>query len=426
MPSLKQTLETIDAQDTTSQLKAYEEIAKTLVDECDLDKILVFLNHALSLTSNPEATNTAFTSLVSHVMQELDDDGAIQLTTKAIDLLKPRLASLRHTEYALRIMLKDVYRELQQYDKAAMVLERITEMRETFNMVHPNFSKDEAAYAKWYLDHFLEITIYWKTEGKIEAAEYYLAKKVHGMIRMLPHNDSHDPRSVFESHLKIRKLHLFATAGIYDMDKKFSRAAMKYFELYQLAVSMGDTPVKQCDEFLQSAMKCAVLTDASQPTRSRMLGTLHKDERAHVMPQAAVLEKMYMERLVKRAEVTAFEETLEPHQRMVGMDGLTSVMRSVIMHNILAASKIYHNIRISELATLVEIDAEQAESIAATLIAENKLNATIDQISGFLEFEAGAMVSKTLDTQIANLCASMNKVVYDGIKRRHPDLAILK
>ena len=105
------------------------------------------------------------------------------------------------------------------------------------------------------------------------------------------------------------------------------------------------------------------------------------------MPQFVMLEKMYRERILRRAEVSSFEETLSTHQKVTGMDGLTSIMRSVIMHNILAASKIYRNVRISELAEILEIDEEQAENNTAKLIAEGRLVASIDQVSGFLDFE---------------------------------------
>ena len=101
------------------------------------------------------------------------------------------------------------------------------------------------------------------------------------------------------------------------------------------------------------------------------------------------------------------------------MDGLTSIMRSVIMHNILAASKIYRNVRISELAEILEIDEEQAESNAAKLIAEGRLIASIDQVSGFLEFEGtGNDAREAYNTQISELCTQMNILVTGGMSKK--------
>ncbi len=133
------------------------------------------------------------------------------------------------------------------------------------------------------------------------------------------------------------------------------------------------------------------------------------------MPQFVMLEKMYRERILRRAEVSSFEETLSTHQKVTGMDGLTSIMRSVIMHNILAASKIYRNVRISELAEILEIDEEQAENNTAKLIAEGRLVASIDQVSGFLDFEGtGSDTREAYNTQIEELCTQMNILVTEG------------
>ena len=87
--------------------------------------------------------------------------------------------------------------------------------------------------------------------------------------------------SPFKSTIFLRKLCLFNSASVFDMQREFARAANKYYELFQLSCTISDeksSTQQQNNSFLQSAMKCAILTDPSQPTRSRMLGT-HKDER---------------------------------------------------------------------------------------------------------------------------------------------------
>ena len=57
------------------------------------------------------------------------------------------------------------------------------------------------------------------------------------------------------------------------------------------------------------AVTCAILAPAG-PQRSRLLGTLYKDERSQSLPNYSVLEKMYMERLLRPAEVEAFASSL--------------------------------------------------------------------------------------------------------------------
>ena len=94
---------------------------------------------------------------------------------------------------------------------------------------------------------------------------------------------------------------------------------------------------------LQMAVTCAVLAPAG-PQRSRTLGTLYKDERSHALPNYAMLEKMFMERLLRKHEVEAFSATLAVHQKAQLEDGSTVLDRAVIEHNMQAASKLYVNI----------------------------------------------------------------------------------
>ena len=55
--------------------------------------------------------------------------------------------------------------------------------------------------------------------------------------------------------------------------------------------------------------------------------------------------------------------------------------RSIKEHNLLAASKTYANISIEELARLLQVDALEAEKIAAGMIKEGRLHGLIDQQS---------------------------------------------
>jgi COP9 signalosome complex subunit 4 len=46
-----------------------------------------------------------------------------------------------------------------------------------------------------------------------------------------------------------------------------------------------------------------------------MLGTLFKDERCQTLPAYSILEKMYLDRIIRRSELTEFENLLLPHQK---------------------------------------------------------------------------------------------------------------
>lgn len=61
-------------------------------------------------------------------------------------------------------------------------------------------------------------------------------------------------------------------------------------------------------------------------------------------------------------------------------DGFTILEKAIIEHNMLATGKIYFNIRIPELSNILLIDERRTEKVAAVMIGEGRLNASIDQL----------------------------------------------
>lgn len=82
-----------------------------------------------------------------------------------------------------------------------------------------------------------------------------------------------------------------------------------------------------------------------------------------------------------REEVERFASTLKTHQMARLPDGSTILDRAVMQHNLLSASKLYNNIYIDELASLLGVSPDQAENLAADMIAEGRLDGSIDQVS---------------------------------------------
>lgn len=140
---------------------------------------------------------------------------------------------------------------------------------------------------------------------------------------------------------------------------------------------------------LRNALICTVLASAGQQ-RSRMLATLFKDERCQQLPAYSILEKMYLDRIIRRSELQEFEALLQPHQKACTSDGLGSTIldRAVIEHNLLSASKLYNNITFEELGSLLEIPPGKAEKIASQMITESRMNGYIDQIDSIVHFES--------------------------------------
>jgi COP9 signalosome complex subunit 4 len=154
--------------------------------------------------------------------------------------------------------------------------------------------------------------------------------------------------------------------------------------------------------YFRNATICTILAAAGQQ-RSRMLATLYKDERCQQLSCFNILEKMYLDRLIKRTELTEFETLLQAHQKALTADGSTILEHAVIEHNLLAASKLYNNITFEGLGALLEIAPNKAERIASRMITEERMNGHIDQIDSVVHFETRQMLD-TWDKQIQSLC----------------------
>jgi COP9 signalosome complex subunit 4 len=135
-------------------------------------------------------------------------------------------------------------------------------------------------------------------------------------------------------------------------------AARSYYSLSQ----EGHHGVQESDlmQLLTCAVTCAVLAKAG-PQRSRLLATLYKDERSQRLENYEILEKMFMDRILRKPEVEKFSQTLQDHQKAVTGSGFTVLEKAIIEHNMVAISRIYNNITFEELGNILEISAIKAE-----------------------------------------------------------------
>lgn len=202
---------------------------------------------------------------------------------------------------------------------------------------------------------------------------------------------------------------------ISDAKGRFVEAAMRYYELSQVDFGGGEKNASEShlSTALANAITCAILASAG-PQRSRILATLVKDERCASVANFSMLKKVYLERILRIEEVEQFGATLKPHQLAVGDDGLTVLSRAVSEHNLLSASKLYNNISLMELGTLLGVGADRAELTAAKMISEGRMAGSIDQVENAVTFhntsDGGAIVEHW-DTQIMSVCLQINGVV---------------
>ncbi|GAB5034752.1 cop9 signalosome complex subunit 4-like [Nannochloropsis oceanica] len=219
-------------------------------------------------------------------------------------------------------------------------------------------------------------------------------------------------------------------AKVLDANRKFLEAALRYHELSQ--APRREIPPEELLLLLGKSVTCAILGKAG-PQRSRILGTLHKDERTGTLESleqhkahAKVLEKMYMEQILTRTEMSEFGKSLQRHQTVKLADGFTILEKAIVEHNTVAASKVYDNIRFAELGRLLEVSESQAEKIAARMIGEGRLKGCIDQVDGVLTFEGGregeaAAVLQGWDQKIAAACQGVNAIL-EEVSKSHPEL----
>lgn len=166
-----------------------------------------------------------------------------------------------------------------------------------------------------------------------------------------------------------------------------------------------------------AAITCAVLAPAG-PSRSRALASLYRDERASSLSNYNILTKMFLDHIIRPAEVKVFEATLRPHQlakiaqssndrlasRMTQEDADTTMAdagiaastrtgpqtvldRAVMEHNILSCSNIYNNITFSGLGALLDVTPGAAETMARKMIEQGRLRGHIDQVEKLIWFE---------------------------------------
>eukprot|EP00962_Isochrysis_galbana_P018348 scaffold5296_cov105-Isochrysis_galbana.AAC.12 len=174
------------------------------------------------------------------------------------------------------------------------------------------------------------------------------------------------------------------------------------------------------------AVTCAILAPAG-PQRSRLLGTLYKDERTPRLHSFRVLEKMVMDRLLRRDEIEAFAASLASHQKARLEDSTTVLDRAVIEHNMLATSRLYDNISFVQLAELLGIDPDKAERIASAMLIEKRLVGSIDQVDALIRFNtsSGPLALAAFDVQIEHACRTVETVA-SAIVKQHPHLAAPK
>jgi COP9 signalosome complex subunit 4 len=341
--------------------KGYEELLARITSSADdlkvQNNLLEFLDSVLGVTLSIVTARTILGLYVEALAHIQNVAIRIECSQHALRSIEPRLASFEDQDAKIRELLADAYQESEDYAGAARALQGIQLDSPQRKM------SDESKVEIW-----IRICRLYLEEDDTLSAESYLnrAKTLYHRV------DNSELNLVFQ----------LCQARILDSRRKFLEASQAYYTV-SLAIALAE---EERQATLSKAIICALLAPAG-PARSRALGRLYKDERAGHVDEHSILEKMFLDRIVSPAEVVALSNKLAPHQLAQTADGSTVLAKAVIEHNLLGASRLYSNLGVGGLGTLLDLDAEIAEQYAARMLEQGRLAGHIDQIDGVIFFD---------------------------------------
>ncbi|KAF9295685.1 COP9 signalosome complex subunit 4 [Mortierella antarctica] len=346
------------------KIKGYQDLLAAILEHQD--------DHATATAQLEQFVTAATEESVGLVVsrQALSDltaavEGAGQLPAEnkkrvykhALDKVQGRVVSFEEQVSSIRNNLASIYEDEEDWAEAAQVLQGIP--LDSGHRIIPNEFK---------VGIYIRIVRLLLEDDEAISAEAYL-NRASVLMR-----DTKD--------ISLQLTFKLSQAKISDFKNKFLEASSRYHEISYIQ----DIDYDERMQILSAAVVCAVLAGAG-PQRSRMLATLYKDDRSQRLPHYSILEKMYLDRVLRSNEVSEFASTLKQHQLALLPDNTTVLDRAVIEHNLLSASKIYNNISFEELGALLGVKAEQAEARASKMMGEGRMSGNIDQIERLIFFD---------------------------------------
>ncbi|TFY70161.1 hypothetical protein EVG20_g2841 [Dentipellis fragilis] len=314
-----------------------------------------------------------------------DADLRKQVIEDVLATAQPRLTTYEEQVNILRFQLADLLENEEDWNEAARIL-----MGTASTLESSQRTTDEEK-----LRVYIRIVrLLLEDEDSVQAETYY------NRAASLIHTTT-DQETILAFKL--------CQARISDYSRKFLEAASRYHELSFI----GEIDEEERRHILSASVTCAVLAPAG-PNRSRILASLYRDERTAELPTYNILSKMFLDHILRPAEVKEFEKTLKPHQlakvALSSNDRLASAIeskdeqpgdnvstrtgpstvldRAVMEHNVLASSRIYNNISFSGLGALLDLTPGAAETMARKMIEQGRLKGHIDQVDKLIWFEA--------------------------------------
>ena len=324
-------LEAAAAAPSDSRVKLYRDLLEDIINSgTPEDQIATNLKEwadaVLSASLGIVSSRPLLVSLILN-LSKLSADNVVEVGRYLLTKLDGQSTTYEEQEALLREKLSDAYEAQEDYTAAANTLQGIhlfTSQRQI---------SDEARVRLW----IRTVRLY------LEDDDTVAAEQVLNRIKNLS-----STTQTWADHPDLKLHYQLSQARILDARRKFLDASVEY---YTVSTSPAVTENDRL-QALSAAIKTAILAPAG-PQRSKTLGKLYRDERSASTQEYAILEKMFLDRLLSAKEVDAFATSLMPHQLAQTADGSTVMAKAVIEHNLLAVSKLYENISTTALARLL-------------------------------------------------------------------------
>nr|KJB14521.1 hypothetical protein B456_002G128900 [Gossypium raimondii] len=379
--------------DQRQKMEQYKHILSTVFSSNDIVQAKKFIDHMLS-DDVPLMVSRQLLQTFAHELGRLKPDAQKAISHYTLDQIQPRVVSFEEQVLFIREKLAELYESEQQWSKAAQILSGI-DLDSGMRVIDDTFRLSKCVQiARLYLEDDDAVN----AEAFINKASFLISNSQHEVLIL---------------QYKV------CYARILDMKRKFLEAALRYYDISQIEKrQIGDEIIDEdaLEEALSAAVTCTILA-AAGPQRSHVLATLYKDERCSKLKIYPILQKVYLERILRKPEIDAFAEELKPHEKAVLPDNFTVLDRAMVEHNLLSASKLYTNISFDELGTLLGIPPHKAEKIASRMIYEDRMRGSIDQVEAVIHFEDETEELQQWDQQIVGVCQALNDILDSMAKK---------
>ncbi|KAJ6973664.1 COP9 signalosome complex subunit 4-like isoform X1 [Populus alba x Populus x berolinensis] len=391
--------------DQRQKIEQYKHILSSVISSNDIVQAKKFIDHMLS-DDVPLVVSRQLLQTFAHELGRLEPETQKEIAHYTLAQIQPRVVSFEEQVLIIREKLAELYESEQQWSKAAQMLSGI-DLDSGMRVIDDSFRLSKCVQiARLYLEDDDAVN----AEAFINKASFLVSSSQHEVLNL---------------QYKVQIVLLFLRvcyARILDLKRKFLEAALRYYDISQIEKrQIEDETIDEeaLEQALSAAVTCTILA-AAGPQRSRVLATLYKDERCSKLKIYPILQKVYLERILRKPEIDAFSEELKAHQKALLPDNFTVLDRAMIEHNLLSASKLYTNISFGELGTLLGIPPHKAEKIASRMIYEDRMRGSIDQVEAVIHFEDDTEELQQWDQQIVGLCQALNDVLDSMAKKGLP------